>query len=464
MNDRLKIPKRDKGKYEYIRCSKCDRFVYDNCNLTDKKVSTCKFLHRHRFMLRYYVPNSSNKYIVKTFDTRDYNKFKQLAKEFLDSFEGSKFYQTNGIQNPNNIVKSIANTHSNNKIRIAKNVEPIINLSFKSLLLRYVDFLNGINVPSHKYKPKEQKTIKGYIMSIKLFKTALKSENIDISDMLITDVGDKEVGYFHKFLTDSINENGDLKFSPRTYNNKMADNRAFFNYIKDNLGINITNPFEDVRKKYVKRKNYTIDLIDFEQLINSISKKNGVYEQNDRNKVYTRNHYRSWLKDAYKLALFTGERRDGIVLMKWSFVNMSERIITLPNYKVNRIKDINKDRLIPITIDLFNLLTKMGASKYEGSEEFVISPEHKNRTTVREWISKSFTHYWLMNNFNPEISFRHLRKTYVTLIYSQFGDKTKAVTDQNVDTILEYYLNKKTIVSQAKNLSLYDLEERRKLL
>jgi hypothetical protein len=53
-----------------------------------------------------------------------------------------------------------------------------------------------------------------------------------------------------------------------------------------------------------------------------------------------------------------------------------------------------------------------------------------------------------------------LRKTDVTLIYSQFGDKTKVVTDQNVDTILEYYLNKKTIVSQAKNVSLYDVEAR----
>jgi H2-forming N5,N10-methylenetetrahydromethanopterin dehydrogenase-like enzyme len=53
-----------------------------------------------------------------------------------------------------------------------------------------------------------------------------------------------------------------------------------------------------------------------------------------------------------------------------------------------------------------------------------------------------------------------LRKTDVTLIYSQFGDITKVVTDQNVDTILEYYLNKKTIISQAKNVSLYDLEAR----
>jgi hypothetical protein len=146
--------------------------------------------------------------------------------------------------------------------------------------------------------------------------------------------------------------------------------------------------------------------------------------------------------------------------MKWSFIDVEERIITLPNYKVNRIQDIDKDRLIPITLDLFELLNNMGYKRLKGSEEYVICPEHENRTTIREWISISFSHYWLLNKFNPEISFRHLRKTDVTLIYSQFGDKTKAVTDQNVDTILEYYLNKKTIISQAKNVSLYDLEAR----
>ena len=47
-------------------------------------------------------------------------------------------------------------------------------------------------------------------------------------------------------------------------------------------------------------------------------------------------------------------------------------------------------------------------------------------------------------------------------MYSVFGDKTKAVTDQNVDTILEFYLNKKKIVSQAKNLSLTELDDKRK--
>jgi integrase len=411
-------------------------------------------------MLRYYVPNSGSKYLVKSFVTKDYFEFKELAKDFIDSFQGVEFQE---IESPNLKKEgndSIQLSNENYKASIAKNVEPILDLSFKSLFIRYVDFLNGVNVPSHKHKPKDIKTIKGYITSIKLFKTALKVSEIEVGSMLITEIGDVEVGYFHDYLTKTMKDDGSPKFSPRTYNNKVADNRAFFNFIKDKLGVNITNPFDDVRKKFIKRKNFTIELTEFDQLLKVVTKNNGEYEINDRNKTYKRNHYRKWLKDAYQLALYTGERRDGIVLMKWSFIDMEERIITLPNYKVNRIQDIDKDRLIPITLDLFELLNNMGYKRLKGSEEYVICPQHENRTTIREWISKSFSHYWLLNKFNPEISFRHLRKTYVTLIYSQFGDKTKAVTDQNVDTILEYYLNKKTIVSQAKNLSLYDLEAR----
>jgi len=53
----------------------------------------------------------------------------------------------------------------------------------------------------------------------------------------------------------------------------------------------------------------------------------------------------------------------------------------------------------------------MGASKYEGSEEFVISPEHKNRTTV-ERVDKQIIYSLLVNEIILilKISFRHLRK------------------------------------------------------
>ncbi len=463
MSKRLKIPKRDRGKYEYIKCGKCKQVIGETCPLSKKKIGSCKFSHRHKFHLRYYVPNSGSQYITKTFNTKDYLEFKKQAREFIESLEGAVFEEENTEEK---LSKKVATDvkDQNQKVSVAKNVEPILDLSFKSLFLRYVDYLNGINVPAHKYTPKDKKTIKDYIRHIKNFKEALQLKGVEVGSMLITEIGDMEVGYYHEYLVKTKKEDGSPRFSARTYNNRMADNRAFFNYVKDVLGINVTNPFEDVKKKFVKRKNFIVELSEFEELLKVVNKRNGEYEQSDRGKIYIRNHYRTWLKDAFKLALYTGERRDGIVLMRWNFVDLKERIITLPNYKVNRIKDVDKDRLIPITVDLYNLLKKMGASKFSETENYLICPEHENRASVKDWISKSFTHYWKLLGFNPEVSFRHLRKTYVTLIYSQFGDKTKAVTDQNVDTILEYYLNKRSIVAQAKNLSLHDLEVRRKAM
>ncbi len=257
MSERLKIPKRDKGKYEYIKCGKCKQVINNICPFSKKQIITCKFKHRHKFQLRYYVPNSGSKYITRTFATKDYYEFKTQAREFIESLEGAEFEESTD--------EIILNDNSENKkgksISIAKNVTPILNLSYKSLFLRYIDYLYGVNVPSHKYTPKDEKTVKGYIRNIKSFKTALKEKEIEVGEMLITEIGDVEVGYFHDYMTKSLKNDGSPMFSPRTYNNRMADNRAFFNYIKGNLGINVTNPFEDVKKKYVKQRNHIVELL-----------------------------------------------------------------------------------------------------------------------------------------------------------------------------------------------------------
>ena len=140
MNEPLKIPKRDRGKYEYIRCTKCNRLVYENCNLTGKKVKTCKFLHRHKFLLRYYVPNSGSKYIVRQFKTRDYHEFQQQAKEFIESLKGATFEEETIEEQ-----KAVESSKATEAVKSQTlNKEKIFDLSFRSLLARYIDFLYGV--------------------------------------------------------------------------------------------------------------------------------------------------------------------------------------------------------------------------------------------------------------------------------------------------------------------------------
>jgi hypothetical protein len=64
------------------------------------------------------------------------------------------------------------------------------------------------------------------------------------------------------------------------------------------LRININNLLDDARKKFITLKNLTIELNGFEQLLKVVTKNNGEYEINDRNKIYIRNHYKSWLENA----------------------------------------------------------------------------------------------------------------------------------------------------------------------
>lgn len=470
MSELLKIPKRDRGKYEYIKCGKCKMIINEHCRATGKKIKTCPAIHRHKFHLRYYVPNSGSKYLTKNFTTRDYKEFKKQAQNYIDNIEGTTVEEISevGVDNSSGQDIETSTKDTNKKTEstpIAENVEVIYDLSFKSILLRYADYLNGIengeDIPGHMHKTKDPKTIDGYLQAIRLFKTALYNNGIKTSKILITEIGDKEVGYFHNFLIESKKEDGKPRYGNRSYNNKMNYNKAFIKYVKEHLGINMVNPFDKVNKKYVETQNLTLKINEFFELLKIVTKRRGVYESKEYDKIVLRNHYRTFLKDAYILALHTGERRDGVVLMKWNFVNIEERYISLPNYKVNKIMDREKKRLIPITVELYQHLLKMGYKKKKGSDEYIICPEHENRATVKEWISKSFTHYWLSLKFNPDISFTHLRKTYVTIMYSHFGNKTEAVTDQNVDTILKHYLNKMDIVSQAKNMSLFELDNNR---
>ena len=49
---------------------------------------------------------------------------------------------------------------------------------------------------------------------------------------------------------------------------------------------------------------------------------------------------------------------------------------------------------------------------------------------------------------------KHLRKTYVTTIYSSVGDDASKLTGQSVDTIIKSLLDKEMILAAAQNFDL----------
>ncbi len=61
------------------------------------------------------------------------------------------------------------------------------------------------------------------------------------------------------------------------------------------------------------------------------------------------------LKDFFLMGYHTGMRRDEIRLLKWSSINLKDRIITVSNSKTFTTKS-KKERVIPINDTLFNML------------------------------------------------------------------------------------------------------------
>lgn len=143
--------------------------------------------------------------------------------------------------------------------------------------------------------------------------------------------------------------------------------------------------------------------------------------------------------------------------MRWSHVKDSW--IDIPNYKLNNQN--NRDDIIrkaPITAGLLILLKELGLEKNRGLEAYIIAPEIKSRNSLNNRLSKAFTHFWKLTGSDRLVTLRHLRKTYGTLMYSVFGSKTEAITGQNIDTIIEYYLSKEKILSLAPKISLQEIE------
>ncbi len=101
------------------------------------------------------------------------------------------------------------------------------------------------------------------------------------------------------------------------------------------------------------------------------------------------NHYRPWLKKVFALALFTGERLDGIVLLKWSHIDGN--FFKIPNFKVERIqKTEGKYYSYAITADLAELLLQFDATDQDA---YIVEPGMKNRYTLKKYITKAFTHF-----------------------------------------------------------------------
>jgi integrase len=183
--------------------------------------------------------------------------------------------------------------------------------------------------------------------------------------------------------------------------------------------------------------------------------------------------YQSWLADGIRLALETGRRREEIITLKYNDIiddGNGNFLIKVEDYKVNRIKNRLTEKVksyiyIPVTESLRSLLNELGYDKYKRTENFILAPEvNINRTRfMSDALSRGFSHYYDQLDTGKELTFRCLRKTYITNLSLFMGGNARAITKHSDETVIEkYYLDKQVLAKAAQGFSVFSKEIERK--
>jgi len=330
-----------------------------------------------------------------------------------------------------------------------------INESFEMTLyngiILYNRYLNG----EHEIK-QYQKTvntteyINEQLRAIKEFINLIQSvKKISHKQILVSDINKHDVSKYYEYCENN--------FKPKTFNKRMSELKRFFQYLIDCEELKMTNPFNNVNKKrVVKKEPKTIQMNDFQKLLEHIEISDPIKKVGSEIK----NMYRPYLKDGFLLLLYTGGRFDDVVNMKWSDLRTDRDIeyFYVVNHKVNKLKKLELEdadvtfKRFTIFPEFKELLLKLGYENMKGKDEYVLLPQRNiTNQNLRTQLSKSFSHYRDISGLPKDISIKTLRKTHITQLYDLVAENTRLVTDHATDNILrEHYVNRETLNTQEK--------------
>ncbi len=414
---RLKLPKNALTGIK-IYCSKCKK---DN--------PICKHYENHSYRLRLHVAGTKNKIKSKVLSSRSYDEAIIEAIEFKSETIKND-YQTVQLSEEGN------------------------DYSVADAIIKYYQYLDG----DHKYIHKRKNVSKAHrdecIRFCKYFASVLK-KRYDISMKRIVDINQSDVADFYLWA--------DGHYGSKTFNKCFGAVKTFFDFLIDVEEVEMKNPFKNyVSKQVFKSDNLTLTKSEFEKILDAIDTANPI-------KVYgtkkeRKNMYFPYLKDAFKLFLLTGCRREEVVCLKWEDISMTAdgtKFFRISNLKVNRANKGNnrvvdsQKKYVPINSDLFELLTKLGFYRKRQSDEYILFPERNiKEKTLMDRISKSFTHYKEQADVEKEVSLKNLRKTYLSWVNAVMSSDTKILSSHATDGVLDKYYLDRTILSAVEKGAL----------
>ncbi|MBI4930495.1 MAG: tyrosine-type recombinase/integrase [Bacteroidetes bacterium] len=436
-NEPLFLKKDLRVKGLTVFCSHCQRNVTDFCT-EGGKLQQCEYGRTHKFKGYSYVPGTKIRK-VKIYDTDDPYEAARLHILFDQLVKKGRY---------EDVGKMI-----NRKETIGKTNPQFIEKAMES----YLKVLKGESEYEFSQQAKSPAHIKDTDRTFSYFKEALRKINMNPETTMAGEVNDRVVNVFHNYL---VKERG---FANNTYNRHMTTMRTLFNHLKKQEIWNGKNPFVEVKKKKVTPEVNIVEVNKLLLMIDSMSPENAIQILGTGEK---KNHWHSFLKQTFLLALMTGLRRESLISLKYSDIQENENgipsVIQSSNLKVNRIKGYEKEnevqQYIPVTPQLRSLLSEqLDYDNNRKSEKFLVAGESTiQRKTLMNILSRSFTHFWKQKYPNEDIQFSDLRKTYISRLTLAVGSNSRILTGHASQDILEkHYIRKQMIAEAISNTEIF---------
>jgi integrase len=440
----LYIPKGKRGHKMVVYCRLCKTNCYDSCHQTGEPLLRCPNGESHVFKAYVHVPGTKKGRKTKNLG-RDLNEAIKQAIEFEKEVKSN-------IQPGINISE---NKKENNKED--KNTPHLLIHA----LARYSGWLHGEEVPSHLQEERSADFIKDIERKLKLLVVALQKKGYDISTFRVDDLNDEVVGNIRDYWKE---EHG---FSPRTFNKHLDYSSAFLRWFSEEY-YPVRAWFKRGNREPVTSNPQSITQQEFGALLKVISSENGIAKYSKGVKE-ERNFYRPYLKNAFRLALETGTRRDELINMKFSNIAMNEDgsgYIKSENYKVNNIEKRKTEKekkyvIIPMTYSLRQLLYEIGYEEMKGTDKYIIAPEIKDKRNkvMADLLSRSFSHFYQQLNTGRQLTFRSIRKAYISAMSVEMGDNARAFWGHTTEeTTNRYYKDRTELAKSARNIKMFSPE------
>ncbi len=459
----LYIPKTKHWKGLYVYCYLCKTNMLEVCNKTGKTLKQCPNGNRHVFKSYVFIPGTKNQRRTKILNTREVDEAIKLAIEFEKEVKGklsnNKEKDEEKLKNEN-----ISEVQKIKKEEEKINPESNIPKLLIHCLARYYSYQRNEGVPRYKQRIRTESHLKDIERAFKLLVTCLKKNEYDMNEFTIEQINDKVIGKIFEYME----EQG---FAGRTHNKYINFYSSMLNWYNEEFETKIKNRFTKIPREIVNHNPESIPYNEFIALLEQIKPENGTRNYNKGIKTH-RNIYRPWLKNGIKLGLLTGRRREEIISMKWSDIKEKDRTeyIQTEDLKVNRIQyRINEKAkkliFVPLTTELKELLNELGYEKYKNTDKYILEPElvNKRNKVMSDALSRGFSHFYNQLNTGKNLTFKCLRKTYITNLQLFMGNgNVKAITGHSENQVIEeHYIDKKEIAKASRNFSVFSKDNNR---